>query len=503
VTDDDAAQGSGVIHVTATNVEPQAAITGGDRASIEGQAVNFQGTWSDPGLNDTHTYNWKVAATNGQIIADGTVQNFAFTPANNGVYSITYTVTDNFGDATSARVTLNVANAAPTVSAFNGPTTTPAGAVAHFLGAFSDVQADFTGMRGNIAFADGVTLPLALNPDGSFSIDRIFTNPGPQAATLSLTDPDGAVTTRTVNLTVTTSAPPRVTAAAILRDLTPLTIKLNFNTDISASLAAAGGAAALTLRNLTTVQTVSPTAYTYTWDAATNSALFRFINPPAKGNYTATLSAAQITTPAGLHLDGNGDGTAGDDYVLSFFHLPGDFNLDRSVGFADLIAVAQHYNTAVTQYAQGDVNGDGQVGFADLVAVAQNYNTTLPFPGPVAAPAEVPIPVAATPTPSAVPTTPTVDAAIPKPQPTSNTSVKVLPTVSPVTKPISPQQVKPLIAPSKPATCPQTKPVAKQRAITPKPVSSVTSTTSVSASITPPRATIFAARRINQNDLLK
>jgi hypothetical protein len=66
--------------------------------------------------------------------------------------------------------------------------------------------------------------------------------------------------------------------------------------------------------------------------------------------------------------------------VLVRFTLNGDANLDGSVGFADLVAVAQHYGTSdgSATWSTGDLNYDGNVGFADLVAVAQNYGGALP-----------------------------------------------------------------------------------------------------------------------------
>ena len=57
----------------------------------------------------------------------------------------------------------------------------------------------------------------------------------------------------------------------------------------------------------------------------------------------------------------------------------GDANLDRAVGFPDLVAVAQNYNTTDGSafWTRGDFNFDGNVNFADLVILAQRYNTTL------------------------------------------------------------------------------------------------------------------------------
>lgn len=64
--------------------------------------------------------------------------------------------------------------------------------------------------------------------------------------------------------------------------------------------------------------------------------------------------------------------------------LYGDANLDRTVGFADLVAVAQNYNGTGKTWSQGDFNYDGIVDFSDLVKVAQHYNQSLPA-GAVAA----------------------------------------------------------------------------------------------------------------------
>jgi hypothetical protein len=87
------------------------------------------------------------------------------------------------------------------------------------------------------------------------------------------------------------------------------------------------------------------------------------------GNYTVTL--AGVTDQAGNPL------AATDPF--SFFSLPGDFDRDRTVGFSDLLILAQNYNllTGAT-YATGDATYDGAVSFDDLLALAARYNTTLP-----------------------------------------------------------------------------------------------------------------------------
>jgi hypothetical protein len=62
--------------------------------------------------------------------------------------------------------------------------------------------------------------------------------------------------------------------------------------------------------------------------------------------------------------------------VLLRSTLPGDTNLDGSVQFNDLLALAQNYGNAGA-WLQGDSDYDGTIGFADLLALAQNYGSTL------------------------------------------------------------------------------------------------------------------------------
>lgn len=125
------------------------------------------------------------------------------------------------------------------------------------------------------------------------------------------------------------------------------------------------------------------------------------------------------------------------------YTLAGDVNLDGTVGFADLVAVAQHYgaNDPNLTWTQGDVTYDGKVGFADLVAVAQGYGQTL-------APAAVP---------AALPPTPVV-AEAPAPAPVIVTP-PVVTTTAPVTTTTPPVKSNPPVV-SKPAPVAVAKPAA-------------------------------------------
>jgi hypothetical protein len=65
--------------------------------------------------------------------------------------------------------------------------------------------------------------------------------------------------------------------------------------------------------------------------------------------------------------------------VLIGYTKYGDANLDHTVNFSDLVALAQNYNTVdgSATWNRGDFDYDGNVTFVDLVKLAQNYNGVL------------------------------------------------------------------------------------------------------------------------------
>src|SRR5262249_15353019 len=113
VTDDDSGSGSGTTSVTVNNVAPQNVSAGTDRTVNEGDLVSQAGTFTDPGTLDTHTFLWHVVSSNGQTVSDGHSATFSFVPADNGTYTVTFTVTDDDGGFNSATVVVTVNNVAP------------------------------------------------------------------------------------------------------------------------------------------------------------------------------------------------------------------------------------------------------------------------------------------------------------------------------------------------------------------------------------------------------
>jgi predicted outer membrane repeat protein len=168
----------------------------------------------------------------------------------------------------------------------------------------------------------------------------------------------------------------------------PQSLRFTFSEDVSGSI----GVPDLTLRNLTTAADVPGASISLSYDAVTNTAIFRFPTFPngalPDGNYRATLAASGIRDASQNPLAAN--------HVFNFFFLAGDANHDRSVGFADLVILAQNYGTTARDFAHGNLNYDaqGNVDFGDLVQLAQRYGASLPAAADVV---EEPILAAASP----------------------------------------------------------------------------------------------------------
>jgi hypothetical protein len=145
-----------------------------------------------------------------------------------------------------------------------------------------------------------------------------------------------------------------------------------------------------------------------TIDVADNSIQIHYTSPDPFVSIRKAIFAKQIKTSSADAHHALGYADSADNIVpnlpantvLVTYALAGDASLDKTVGFADLVAVAQHYGQSTNaNWDQGDFNFDGAVGFADLVVVAQNYGRTL---SPVLSPA---LAVAALPVQTKIPST--------------------------------------------------------------------------------------------------
>ena len=103
----------------------------------------------------------------------------------------------------------------------------------------------------------------------------------------------------------------------------------------------------------------------------------------ADGRFLLTALAPQITV-GGQQLDGNGDGTPGDNFTLTdaqgLFRLFGDGNGDRRVDNADFFQFRTTFGLASTNPAYlafYDVNADGIVDNADFFQFRTRFGTSI------------------------------------------------------------------------------------------------------------------------------
>ena len=119
--------------VTVSNVAPLVE-AGDDQTADEGDPVSFSGDFTDPGLDDTHTYEWDFE--DGAPHELGTLEP-EHTYADDGEYIVELTVTDDDGGVGMEILMVTVENVAPTVNAGDDQTVDVGGLVT-FSGSFTD-----------------------------------------------------------------------------------------------------------------------------------------------------------------------------------------------------------------------------------------------------------------------------------------------------------------------------------------------------------------------------
>jgi len=98
----------------------------------------------------------------------------------------------------------------------------------------------------------------------------------------------------------------------------------------------------------------------------------------ADGRYTLSVSAALVLDPSLQPLDGNGDGTAGDNYTFvgsptnGLFRLFGDADGNGIVDQTDFIAFRLAFNNGPSNIF--DFNGDGHTDQVDIIQFRNRFN---------------------------------------------------------------------------------------------------------------------------------
>jgi len=190
---------------------PPTAEAGPAQTVDEGDLVTLDGSFTDPNTEDTHTVLWHLeSSTNGQVIPDSTEDPMTFTPNDNGVYTFSFTVTDNHGASGSDTVVITVNNVPPVVSApaiALQPNSEFILAVVHeigFEGIFSDAGTADTHTAA-WDWGDSTTSPGTVDEyegSGTVTGSHTYALPGDYTVTLSVTDDDGGTDDNTMTVHV-------------------------------------------------------------------------------------------------------------------------------------------------------------------------------------------------------------------------------------------------------------------------------------------------------------
>jgi hypothetical protein len=116
VTDRDGNTAEILSNINCQNVAPQNVNAGLNQTVAEGTPVSLSGSFTDPGILDTHTRQWYVMSSTGQAVPGGTGANFSFTPDDNGTYTVYFSVSDNNGGYATDTAVITVTNVAPTAT---------------------------------------------------------------------------------------------------------------------------------------------------------------------------------------------------------------------------------------------------------------------------------------------------------------------------------------------------------------------------------------------------
>jgi len=231
ITDDDGSSTSKSTTLTINNVAPSV-LAGVDQIVDEGASVNLSSSvFTDPGLGDTHTVtiDWgdsiveSGTATRASFgfsspaEADGTVTG-RHNYADNGFYKVMVTVTDDDGASASDTLTVTVNNVAPLVLAGAAQEVHEGEIVSLASSIFIDPGnedthtatidwGDNTVEAGKIIEVPAEPSDLIVGVNGIVANKHIYADNGVYTVSITVTDDDGASSSKTLAVTVNNVAP--------------------------------------------------------------------------------------------------------------------------------------------------------------------------------------------------------------------------------------------------------------------------------------------------------
>ena len=210
---------SATASVQVTNVPP--VITGfAPVAAVvnEGSTAAVAGTFTDAGLLDTHTVtiNWGDGqSTTGTVDDAHDTFGGSHVYADNGVYAVTATLSDNDGGSTAAATSETVRNVAPSiVGLVANPSSTSVGTPVVLTGTVVDPGLLDTETV-QVTWGDGTTSAATVDQASrTFSASHSYATASPYTVTATATDKDGGQGSAATSVTVTGAPAPVLSGLA-------------------------------------------------------------------------------------------------------------------------------------------------------------------------------------------------------------------------------------------------------------------------------------------------
>lgn len=197
-------------------------LTPGTNSNNEGATLNLSGSFVDPDPNQVHTLvvNWGDGSPTTTVLVPGNVTTFSGVSHQyrdnpvgqpNGSFSVTATVTDNFGASALGSTSVQLNNVAPAVGAISGLGAGVRGETLAYSAGFGD-PGTFDTHTAVVTWGDSNVTAGAvteLNGSGSVAFSHVYTSAGTYTIAVTVTDKDGGSTsvTRQVVISAISSGP--------------------------------------------------------------------------------------------------------------------------------------------------------------------------------------------------------------------------------------------------------------------------------------------------------
>jgi protocatechuate 3,4-dioxygenase beta subunit len=203
VRDDEQATGTTMATVT-VNAPPQI-------VSLSDSEINYQDDFIKSGsFTDSDSTSWSATVDFGDgsgeqnLVLNGKDFTMDHLYPAVGTYTVTIKVTDNQGAIDTETFTVKV-NAPPHINPLSGSVINEGGTYSE-NGSYADV--DSASWTGTVNYGDGSGVQtLSLNSDKTFSLSNLYKDNGSYQVTITITDNQGAIGTKTVTITVNNASP--------------------------------------------------------------------------------------------------------------------------------------------------------------------------------------------------------------------------------------------------------------------------------------------------------